>query len=248
MVSIPLVSLLALLLLTCGNPVPLTLTIGSGPIALVQAGTMQTGLLNPMGLKMAAPSTAGTALIACFFGTPPTSAPTGFVRLVTAGGVAPITECWIWLNNPGGITAVNFGVGAATTTDAEMSEWSGVVSASSLEASGTATSVAGTTITPTATSAVLSSGDLAIAFWAQAIAAPGTVTFTSPTGWTRLADNGSTSANGHSDIEYLLNPTINQTLAPTITSSTATNPSSAAAVIVLKRAPQAVDMSAFIAY
>src|SRR6185437_1730924 len=119
-VSVPLVSLLALLLITCnGGKVPLTLTIGSGAIALVQNGVMgSTGTPvggGPVGTSLPVASTAGNALvlIAANATTPTgptvTSMPTGFVLLASIReSTNSDYEVWVYLNNPGGIQGVTF--------------------------------------------------------------------------------------------------------------------------------------------
>ena len=248
-VSVPLISLLALLLLTCGDPVPLTLTIGSGPIALVQNGPLVIGNYKGVSPTLATPSTAGTTLVAILIGDLVTAVPPGWVLAATAtsGGVL-VFQTYIYPNNPGGILTANFTVATVvSTTDAHISEWSGVQYVLPLETSGTATATAGTTLTPTAAAAIANPGDLVIAAWGQALSGAGTVTFTTPAGFTRLKDNGSSSVQGHDDIEYMLAPSVGQIMAPVLT-STGTTVFAAGAVIVLKRAPQAVDMTAFIAY
>jgi hypothetical protein len=88
---------------------------------------------------------------------------------------------------------------------------------------------------------------VAIAGWHQKILASGTVTFTSPTGWTRLVDSGAITDFNHSDLEYLINPGLPFT-PPTLTSSGTTNPLSIGGLVVLKAAHPIEDMTAFIRY
>jgi hypothetical protein len=126
-----------------------------------------------------------------------------------------------------------------------MSEWSNVVSTAVLEASGSTTSTSGTTLAPTTGSNVLTANDVAISGWIQRIAASSTVVFTTPGGWTRLADWGATSEAEHLDLEYKLNPATGATLGPTLSSDTTTT-SAAGAIIVLKSAPPITDQSNYL--
>src|SRR6185295_7775759 len=247
-------ALLALLLLTCGDPVPLTLSIGSGAIALVQNGVMgSTGTPvggGPVGTSLPVASTAGNALvlIAANATTPTgptvTSMPTGFVLLASIReSTNSDYEVWVWLNNPGGIQGVTFQTVLTGQWYTHLSEWSNVASASAAESTGTATATSGTTLTPPTT--VVGLGNLALTGWIQKMAS-GTCTFTSPGGFTRLIDNGSTSGLNHLDIEYKLSPNPGA-LVPIPTSDATTNATAAGLTLILKRAPQATDMSAFIA-
>jgi len=255
-VSVPLVSLLALLLLTCGNPVPLTLSIGSGAIALVQNGVEgSTGTPvggGPVGTSLPLPSTAGTALvlIAANATTPTgptvTSMPAGFVLLASIRETTNSDyEVWVYLNNPGGISAVTFQTVLTGQWYTHLSEWSNVAFASAVEATGTATAIAGTTLSP-ASATVVSPGDLAISGWIQKMTS-GTCTFTTPTGWTRLTDNGSVSGLNHLDVEYQINPPAGG-LVPILTSTATTNATAAGLTLVLKKAHDVVDQTAYLAY
>jgi len=261
-ISVPLVSLLTLLLLTCGNPVPLTLTIGSGPIALVQNGSVVETVLSADGFAsgsiaatLPVASTAGTTLILIMSSNVQANlaSPAGFTGITnlagTAIGVTTIFKIAVYPNNPGGIIGVTVqatGPVGTGTYWAHLSEWSGVASASVLDTSGTATAVAGTTLTPSTAAAVVNPGELAVVGWTQKIAT-NTATFTSPSGWTRLADSGALSRDTHLDAEYLIGPNSGPPLAPVLTSNRTTT-DAGGVIVLLKRAPQAVDMSAFIAY
>jgi hypothetical protein len=236
---------------------PLTLTIGSGPVALLQNGVLNTlGGGDPAGglvqTVLPVASTAGTALvlIAANATTPTgptiTSITAGFVKLASIReSTNSDYEVWVYLNNPGGITVVNFLTVLTGQWYTHLSEWSNVAFASASEATGTATATSGTSLTP-ATVTVASGGDLALTGWIQKMGA-GTTVFTSPAGFTRLVDNGSTSGLNHIDVEYQINPAPGG-LTPVLTSTGTTNPTAAGLTLLLKAAHPAVDETAYLGY
>src|SRR6266568_3941310 len=122
-----------------------------------------------------------------------------------------------------------------------MSEWANVSYvgtqdfpvASTITSSGTTLSLSGLVSSP---------GDLALAVFLQMIAVTGAVTFTTPGGFTRLKDNSADNLGLHFDLEYQINPS-QRALIPTMTSSTATNPGAAGALLLLKAATSALDMT-----
>lgn len=252
-VAVILAVLLALLAFGVSR-MALTLNIGSGAIALVQNGPADDGgtTAGTVTTTLPANSTAGTALVVITVNadTPVkdiTAVPPGWVQLISKSATQLKMEIWIYLNNPGGIRAVKFTTNSSTFNNlGHISEWSNVVSASPLEASGSTSSVGGTTLAPTTTGNVVSTGDLAISAWSQWLAAPGAVTYTTPGGWTRLRDNGVDVIFAHTDIEYQINPTTGAPLGPTLTSTGTTNPSAAGAIIVLKKAPPVVNQTAYL--
>jgi len=230
----------------------LTLTIGSGAIALAQVGAITTVAgTQQVTPTISAASTAGTLLLAGLTSSnsPITAAPSGWTLLSSvAQSTNSRLEIWHYPNNPGGILAVPFTQSGAKDSAAVLSEWRNVAFVSVLETSGTATATAGTTLTLTASAATVNSGDLALAGWGQVIGAPGAVTFTTPNGWTRLIDNGSNaSLTGHTDYEYLIAPPTGNLLTPTLT-STGTTTSASGVVLLLRAAAPAIDISAFVAY
>ena len=239
---------------------PLTLVIGSGQIALVQNGVVQETIIStssPIPAILPAASTAGTALLlAIGTGNPGaapsiTGMPVGWVKLTDATAAsATLWQFWIYPNNPGGILAVsptaNCGVAGARWWT-HMSEWSGVVSASYLDASGTATATAGTTLVPTTVAALVATKSLVIAGWMQQIAGSATVNFTSPTGFTRLIDTSALTRFQHLDIEYMTNPTPGAILGVTLTSDTTTT-QAAGGVIVLTPQISTTDQTAYLQY
>src|ERR1044071_4375314 len=196
----------------------LTLTIGSGNIALVQNGAVNEtliGVSTPIPAGITSASTAGNLLLlAIGTGNPGavpsiTNMPTGWFKLTSAlAASATDWEFWVYPNNPGGIQNIiptaNCGVAGARWYT-HMSEWSGVLSASYLDASGTATATAGTTLVVTTTTALVGTKSLVIAGWMQQIAGSTTNTFTSPAGFTRLIDTSSLTRFQHLDIEYMTN-------------------------------------------
>lgn len=229
---------------------PLTVKIGSGPIALVQSGTVvnNQGGAPPVALPVA--STAGTCLV-FFIGTTSnssvTSMPAGWVRQtgLLPIGQPPDFEVWAYFNNPGSILTVTAVVANTARWSGTISEWANV---SSLEVSGTATATSGTSLVLSTSSPVVSIGDVAIAGWLQQLAVAGAVTFTTPGGFTRLADNGSDVTLGsHLDAEYQLNSPVGS-LSVTLTSSGTTSAAATGAVIVLKAAPAVLDETAYLQF
>jgi len=239
---------------------PLTVSIGSGPIALVQSGAVVRSFAvgeasSAIQATLPVASTAGTTLIAIWGnpngGTPTVSAsPAGWTRLVAVPqSTTTDFEIWAYYNNPGGISLATFtgaGLVGFNSWRGAMSEWANVASVTTLETSGTATATSGFTLTPTTTGNVVSTGDLAISAWIQACAG-GTVTDTSPAGWTRLIDNSTEATSSHMAAEYLPSPPVGSTLGPTLTSSVAST-SAAGATIVLRAVSPTTDMTAYLKY
>ncbi len=238
---------------------PLTLNIGSGPIALVQQGSVSpAGTVASIGVvtvTLPVPSTAGTALIVILAnssgGGPESisSGPTGFIRAIGGSqGAQSEFELWIYQNNPGGMSVFNFRASAlAAQWYGHVSEWSNVQIAAYGWDSSLGTATAGTTLDLLTNDSSTVAGDLAISAWIQRLAAPAVVTFTTPTSWTRLTDTGATSASDHVDIEYQLNPPIRAQLGTTLT-STGTTTSAVGAIVILRRAPPLVDQTAYLAH
>lgn len=234
------------------------LTIGSGPITLVQAGTMQETVVNnasgPVSATLPVATTAGSTLIfiaanATIGGSATvTSAPVGWTKLISATETTNSDiEAWAFYSNPGGILSVTFQIafiGGSSAWAAELSEWSGIVSTSAVEASGSATATSGTTLTPQTSGPSLTSTDAAISAWIQRVSGS-TVNFTSPSGYTRLADDGSSNLTKHLDIEYRLNVPLG-IQSPTLTSDTATLTTAVGFTIALKAAPPKTDQTAYI--
>jgi hypothetical protein len=168
----------------------------------------------------------------------------------TSDGLGNIVQVWVYLNNPGGISVATITAIHPNGTRAEvvLSEWANVKSSVALDTSGTAAATSGTTLAPTTTGNVAATREVAISGWKQMASSAGTVTFTTPGGWTRLADNGSDATNNfHMDIEYQLNPATGAPLGPTLTSSQ-TSLDARGAIVVLNPAPPAQDFTTFLAY
>jgi hypothetical protein len=152
------------------------------------------------------------------------------------------------MGNPGGITAATFmASGNGAVWRLHMSEWSNVQRAfGNFDAATTGSSTSGTTLALSA-GPLLSPGDLVLAAWSQLIGVAGAVTFTTPSGFTRLADNQTDVTTTHLDIEYLLAPAQGSTVNPTLTSS-GTTTSAAGMLIALLPAPGTVELTDYIAY
>jgi hypothetical protein len=252
----------------------LTLTIGSGPIELVQTSAVVTTRNNttnfsvsgPVFGTLPSPSLAGSALLTIVSslcndgagGPQHLAFPPGWVKL--AGKQHPTTvtniEAWLYPNNPGGIQLIALALTSVpnATGDFEvvMSEWANVVySAAALDAldtTGGASATSGTTLTPTTTGPVATATGVGVSAWRQHIAPLAAAVFTTPGGWTRLADNGADATyNGHLDIEYRLTPAQGAQLGPVLTSNQ-TSTDAVGVIIVLKKAHDPVDMTPYLAY
>lgn len=250
---------------------PLTVSVGSGPIALVQEAasvTVQTvAPTGSLGLILPVASTAGKTLIVTLgSGTVPTSTsmPTGWKSLGASFETTnAFFEVWIYPNNPGGIQSVSIAITQAANVvwHGHISEWSGFQSDWSNStnpllpkypldaAQGTITSTSGATLTGSTGSnaeplnqKVEFSGDLVITGWMQSTAAPSTPTFTSPSGFTRLIDNGSTSLSQHMDVEYQVGPAVGNPVVVTLT-STSSSSSAAGSIWVFKAGAPALDVT-----
>lgn len=227
------------------------LTVGSGQATLVQSGPFVVGVANPIVPTLPVASRKGTALLVHFVSLtqPITVAPSGFVRLATVSQASNLhMEAWLYPNNPGGILASSFTTASMDIGGFQvvMTEWAGVISSSALETSGTATATSGTTLAPAVSAAIVNSGDLIISAWCQLLAVNGTVTFTTPPGFTRATDNGSFNAGGHTDLEYQIGPIIGSIPSPTLTSSTATTTSAVGIIVALRGGTPVTDQTAYI--
>jgi len=241
-----------------GDKMPLTLSIGSGPITLVQNSTITTRPIttaNPV-VTLPVASTAGDLLVVVLAQganqtTSITSGPAGFLRAASVqqlGGDNTSLEIWYYPNNPGGILAATFvGDPSLYVWSSQISEWSGVGAVSPLETSGTATATGGTTLTPTTSAVLTSTPKLVIAAWMQRLGGNAAVTFSRPPGYTLLKDEGSVSQISHLDIEYSTTPAAGLVAAPVLTSTGSTFGASGA-VVVFKAGTPATDMTAFLAY
>ncbi len=234
---------------------PLALQIGANQIALVQNGAVAiNGGGGPSGsLTLPAKSTAGTALIvfvASASGGSPliSSFPAGWVKLFGQTETTQTDmECWVYLNNPGGIQAITFN-GTSTIWWGHMSEWSNVLAASAVDASGGASATSGTTLAVPTTTSLTGGRDLAISGWFQRVAAAGAITFTTPAGFTRLADDAAgVTFQEHIDLEYSLSPSPGIPLGPTLT-STATTTSAVGITIAFLGGNPIIDQTAYIKY
>lgn len=239
----------------------LALTIGHGPVALVQNGPIvaATGFFFNATLPLA--STPGNLLIlivADATSGPATPSPAGSAvwsqdgDSYTIQGTRTFISLWSHTDTVGGITSVQgyHNSTASATYYAHLSEWTSVNATSVLtDWGGDATATAGTTLSVNSSSKPLRySGDLAIAAWIQYTGASNTATFTTPAGWTRLADNGSTTATEHLDIEYQIGPPVGLVNSVVLTSNQTTS-SAAGFVIDYTAVTNAQnDMTAYLAY
>lgn len=234
----------------------LTVTVGSDPIALVQSGAINGATGTQYSATLPNPSTPGTALIAVVViwglsGSPAVRSVPGTWKFLDSSLFAANfqdIEVWCLPNNPGGIQTATFTGDAGSPSYMHLSEWANVDFQASVDTKGEVTSTSGTTLTPRTSSGVASSGALAISAWFQVLAAPAIVTFTSPTGFTRLADNGAGNGLPHVDIEYQIGPVAaGPPLAPVLTSNQTTS-GATGVTVVLKPASPVTDVTGFVAY
>lgn len=188
--------LVTILLVSAGGVVQSVVTqtpVAAAAIANVQIGTAAQCACAAVTPALGAASTAGNLLVATVSdaSTSGFSAPAGWIRAAAASGAASQAEIWYYPNNPGGITSATFTSGGLvfTFTVAQLSEWSGVVTSSPLEASGTATAAASGSVTASTSGATTVSGELGIASFTAGASAG---TFTRGAGWNNLGGSSST--------------------------------------------------------
>ena len=149
-------------------------------------------------------SQAGTLLVATVSAasTPNKfAAPAGWISAAEANQVGEgRSEIWYYPNNPGGISSITFTMNPATIAgNAQMSEWSGVDTATPLDQSGSSTVLVPTASTVIATSgAMAQTGELVIT--GDGFKIPAGQTFSRGAGWAGLATD---LAQGYSS-EYRL--------------------------------------------
>jgi hypothetical protein len=172
-----------------------------GTIAKVQAGTFvsATGVTS-ITPTLAAASTSGNLLVAIVTTAANTTvtAPAGWTRATGAfTSTAGATAIWYYANNPGAISSVKFTLSASDSAAAQLSEWSGIETASPLDGTGTATATTSkTTLSVSATAAA--ANELAITSFAVSGSAGNT--FTPATGWTNLMAGHADSRTGDYEI------------------------------------------------
>jgi hypothetical protein len=191
------------------------------PITRVQSGTMAKVAGATVIPALPGASTAGTLLVATLASQKNTtfSAPAGWVRAVNGGRINAEAEIWYYANNPGGITSAAFTVSGSASTAGQLSEWSGVASSSPVDKTGSATTAAATSITPTTNGPTTVAGGLAVTAAAEYLTLAGTATFTPAAGWTNLGNSGAMSSSYHYTADYRTGVAAG-TVSETITSST----------------------------
>jgi hypothetical protein len=193
-------------LLALGAAVLILLSAGtasaSATIVKVEVGTYVSGTaVTSITPTLATASTSGellTAIVATAANTTLT-APTGWVK-ATGVYTASVgtTQIWYYANNPGGISSVKFSLSASDTVRAQLAEWSGIATATPLNATGTGTQTANsTTLAVSATTAA--PNELAITSFATSTGTSGN-TFTPGSGWTNLLPASSVSDTGDYEI------------------------------------------------
>jgi hypothetical protein len=174
------------------------------PLASI-AGTLLVAVIN-----MADSPNKAFDAPAGWVGPPPLSA--------DQGGVAH-TEIWYYPNNPGGISSADFGISPASI-DAmgQMTEWTGVATASPLDVSGSAAVTTNQSSVTLSTSAALTfANELVITGVGLEVQSP--QVYTRGAGWTALAND---QPNGFAS-EYRLNLPSGSVASETINLSQATH-------------------------
>jgi hypothetical protein len=193
----------------------------SAAIALVQKGTAASAAGTTITPTLTSASKAGDLLVAALEDTnsgcasDKYTAPAGWVLAEKAcrGGTGPI-EIWYDTNASAGVTSVEFGTGSSGANSlAQLSEWSGVATASALDQIGTkAGETASTSLTVSTTGNLASAGEAAItAFGTSA----GLTSYAPGSGWTSLLSNPGSGF----DSNYDLTPANGASLTETVTSS-----------------------------
>jgi hypothetical protein len=199
---------------------PAVALVTAPPITKVQSGTMAKVAGATVTPALAAASTAGTLLVATLASQKNNtfSAPAGWVRAVNGARSNVEAEIWYYANNPGGIASAPFTVNGSASTAGQLSEWSGVATSSPVDKTGSATTVAATSITPTTSGATTVDGGLAVSAAAEYLTLAGTATFTPGGGWTNLGNSGAASSSYHYTADYKTGVATG-TVSETITSS-----------------------------
>ena len=182
----------SILLLSFGAPSAL------GAIAKLQAGTyLSQTAVTSITPTLSSASTSGD-MLAAMVGTranTTVTAPSGWIRAtgVFTTGVGA-TAIWYYPNNPGAISSVKFTLAASDTAVAQLSEWSGVATASPRDGvHTTSATTAATTVSVSGTAAA--ANELALTSFSASTGSSGN-TFTPGSGWTNLLPAQSVSATG----------------------------------------------------
>ncbi|HWW54585.1 MAG TPA: hypothetical protein VNY84_12490 [Acidimicrobiales bacterium] len=157
-------------------------------IALVQkSATDASGTLGSVTPTLPAATAAGHLLVAVLANRANCalfSGPAGWVKAVTNCTASGTTEIWYLANSSAGTTSAKFTWTTGTTGTGELSEWSGVATASPLDKTGTVTvATAATTATVTTTGNVAITGELGITDF---VTATGETSQTAGPSWTHL--------------------------------------------------------------
>ena len=187
---------------------PGALSSGAAVIAKRQTGAKIGPVRKDVIVSLPLASLAGTLLVAVIkmADTPNKAfaAPPGWVSQASLsadqGGVAH-DEIWYYPNNPGGITLADFGISPASI-DAmgQMTEWTGVATASPLDQSGAATVTSNqTSITMSTSAALTAANELVITDLGLEVKSP--QVYTRGVGWNALSAD---MPNGFAS-EYRLN-------------------------------------------
>jgi hypothetical protein len=175
---------------------PGALSSGAATIANRQVGPTIGPLRMDVNLTLPLPSLAGTLLVAVIkMADTPNKAfavPPGWLSQaslsVDQGSVAH-DEIWYYPNNPGGITLADFGVSPASIdTMGQMTEWTGVATASPLDQSGGAAVTLNQSSMTMSTSAALTfASDLVITDLGLEVQSP--QVYTKGGGWNALSND-----------------------------------------------------------
>jgi hypothetical protein len=183
---------------------PSSLSGGGGGITKTQTGPEVGPTNTTVKLTLPAASTAGTLLVANISAGPSTTPSTAPAGWVYANGVNEPgegrNEIWYYPNNPGGISSATFTLSpAGNGAVAQMTEWSGVATASPLDQTGTLAQGSSKTATISTSGAMALPNELVITN--DGYNPNNGETFAPGAGWTSLKND---PGNGYSS-EYRLN-------------------------------------------
>jgi hypothetical protein len=199
-------------------------TVATATVTLVEKGTLASGTGASITATLSTATTSGDLLVAAIedvnadCSSDTFTAPANWVMAakVCHGADGPI-ELWYLPNTPSGVTSFAFGSGlSGANMLVQVSEWSGVQTASPLNQTGaTSSATAGTTLSLSTAAALADANELAVTAFGTA---SGLTSYTPGTGWTALDSDPS----GGFDSNYDTTGPSGATLSGAITSSPST--------------------------
>ena len=192
----------------------------------LQTGTVVSVNNQTLTLTLPSASTAGTLLIATFSadGGDPGSTPAGWTKAATGGAsfVGDQASLYYYANNPGGITSQAFSFPGSGWMAGQLTEWTGMATASPMnQATGnsTYTTTSATTYAVTAPGTTADTDELAVSVWQETQAAASADPFTPGAGWTNAGSTGAVSKKYHYTADFKTGLTAGATVAETQTAN-----------------------------